>query len=90
MVKREVTITNISGLHTAAAGKFCDEAVRYEDTQIRFRYKKGREANAKSMLSVLGAGIQAGDSIEIICEGDSEKEALCSLVELVESDFDEI
>ena len=33
-------------------------------------------ANAKSVLSVLGACIKSGDEIMIVCEGDDEEEAL--------------
>lgn len=89
MVNKKVTITNLSGLHMGAAGKFCDEAIKYTDTSIKFIYKDNYEANAKSMLSVLGASVQAGQDIEIICDGPQEEEALLSLVELVESNFDE-
>ncbi|MCR4610431.1 MAG: HPr family phosphocarrier protein [Lachnospiraceae bacterium] len=89
MVSKKVTITNLSGLHMGAAGKLCDEAVKYTDTEIKFKYKGDYEANAKSMLSVLGAGVMAGQEIEISCEGPEEEKALLALVELVESNFDE-
>jgi phosphocarrier protein len=42
------------------------------------------------MLSVLGASVQAGQEIEIVCDGPQEEEALISLVELVESNFGEL
>ena len=90
MVKKRVTITNLSGLHMGAAGKFCDEAIKYTDTKIQFIYRDNYEANAKSMLSVLGASVQAGQDIEIVCDGPQEEEALISLVELVESNFGEL
>lgn len=89
MVSKKITITNLSGLHVGATGKLCDEAVKYTDTEIHFKYKGDHEGNLKSMLSVLGAGIQAGDEIEIFCEGPSEEKALLSLVEMVENNFDE-
>ena len=89
MVSRKITITNLSGLHMGAAGKLCDESIRYTNTDIRFKYKDNYEANAKSMLSVLGASVQAGQEIEIICDGDEEEKALFALVELIESNFDE-
>ena len=46
-------------------------------------------ANAKSVLSVLGACIKSGDEIEIVCEGEDEEEALKALVALVENGFGE-
>ena len=42
-------------------------------------------ANAKSVLSVLGACVKCGDEIEFVCEGEDEAEALKTLVEAVES-----
>lgn len=40
-------------------------------------------ANAKSVLSVLGACVKSGDEIEIVCEGKDEKKALDVMVQLV-------
>lgn len=50
-------------------------------------HKKGRNedvtANAKSVLSVLGACVKSGDEIEIVCEGADEKKALEVMMQLV-------
>ena len=89
MVSKKVSITNLSGLHMGAAGKLCDEAIKYTDTSVKFLYRGSHEANAKSMLSVLGASVKAGDEIEIICDGPQEEAALYSLVVLIENNFDE-
>ena len=89
MVSKKVTITNLSGLHMGAAGKLCDEAIKYSDTSTKFIYRDNHEANAKSMLSVLGASVKAGEEIEIVCDGPHEEEALYALVVLVENNFDE-
>ena len=40
-------------------------------------------ANAKSVLSVLGACIKKGDEIELICEGEDEEEALKAMVDAI-------
>ncbi len=87
MISDRVKIKNPSGFHLRPAGMFCETAVGF-DSKIRF--KKGRrEYNAKSVLSVLGAGVKSGDEIDIICDGTDEVEALASLIELVESGFGE-
>ena len=56
-------------------------------------YKKTRyedvTANAKSVLSVLGACIKSGDEIQIICEGDDEEQALKTMIRLVEDGLGE-
>lgn len=49
----------------------------------------GNTANAKSVLSVLGACVKYGDEIELICEGDDEETALKTLVEAIENGLGE-
>jgi phosphocarrier protein len=88
MVSQKVTVTNPTGLHLRPAGIFCQEAMNYS-CRITFRYGNSATANAKSVLSVLGACIKSGYEIEIICEGEDEQEALDALVKLVESGFGE-
>jgi phosphocarrier protein len=46
-------------------------------------------ANAKSVLSVLGACIKSGDEIELICDGEDEDAALAAMVAAIESGLGE-
>ena len=46
-------------------------------------------ANAKSVLSVLGACVKCGDEIELICDGPDEEEALTALTEAIEGGLGE-
>jgi phosphocarrier protein len=55
---------------------------------ITFTFREST-ANAKSVLSVLGACVKCGDEIEFICEGEDEQEALKALVTAVESGLGE-
>lgn len=87
MVKQKVTIKNVTGLHLRPAGIFCKEAMKFKSL-ITFQYEGGI-ANAKSILSVLGASIKYGSEIELICEGDDETAALNALVSAVESGLGE-
>lgn len=87
MVSQKVTIKNPTGLHLRPAGILCKEAVKYH-ALVTFNFKGGT-ANAKSVLSVLGACIKSGDSIEFVCEGDDEQEALKAVVSAVESGLGE-
>lgn len=88
MVTQKVQIINPTGLHLRPAGIFCQEAMKYK-SNITFRYGINGTANAKSVLSVLGACIKSGDEIEIVCDGDDEEPALEALVALVENGFGE-
>ena len=87
MVSQKVTIKNPTGLHLRPAGNLCKEAMRFKCT-ITFSFRE-LTANAKSVLSVLGACIKSGDEIELVCEGEDEKEALTSIVTAIENGLGE-
>lgn len=87
MVTQKTTIKNPTGLHLRPAGLFCKTAVQYK-SKITFQYKD-TTANAKSVLSVLGACIKRGDEIELICEGVDEEEALEAMVKIIEDGLGE-
>ena len=55
---------------------------------ITFTFR-GNTANAKSVLSVLGACIKCGDEIELFCEGADEEEALAGMVKAIEDGLGE-
>ena len=56
--------------------------------KVTFNYGNNT-ANAKSVLSVLGACIKSGDEITLVCEGEDENEALSALVTFIESGIGE-
>ena len=87
MVNKKVTIKNPTGLHLRPAGILCNEAMKYQ-SQITFTYDGGM-ANAKSVLSVLGACVKCGDEIELACEGIDEREALDNMVAAIDSGLGE-
>lgn len=87
MVSQKVVIGNPTGLHLRPAGIFCNTAVQF-DCKITFQHNT-TTANAKSVLSVLGACIKKGDEIELICEGMDEEEALAAMVKAIEDGLGE-
>ncbi len=87
MVSQKVVIKNPTGLHLRPAGILCKEAMQYKSL-VTFKVKD-TTANAKSVLSVLGACVKCGDEIELVCEGDDEAEALAALVTAVETGLGE-
>ncbi len=87
MVKAKIMIRNLTGLHLRPAGALCNKAILYK-SKIQFR-KGDNTANAKSVLSVLGACVKCGDEIEFICEGEDEKEALEAMIRVVEDGLGE-
>lgn len=87
MVSQKVIINNPTGLHLRPAGILCKTAMDYQ-SKIELKYKN-ITANAKSVLSVLGACIKSGDELEILCDGADEEAALNSLIQLIESGLGE-
>jgi len=87
MVSQKTTIKNPTGLHLRPAGLFCKTAVQFK-SKITFR-SRNITANAKSVLSVLGACIKRGDEIELICEGEDEVQALAEMIRIIEEGLGE-
>ena len=80
MVTRKIVIRDPAGLHLRPAQKFCEIAMQYE-CGISFEVPGGSTcANAKSVLSVLAAGIKGGTAIIVRCDGADEDEALEAFV----------
>ena len=92
MYSRKTTVINRTGLHARPASQFIDAAKKFT-SRIHIRNLSLEEednlANAKSIISVLTLAMVQGSEIEIIAEGDDEKEAVDSLIALVESGFGE-
>lgn len=81
MVSSKIVIKNPTGLHLRPAGILCKEAMRFT-CSVKFRFKN-TEANAKSVLSVLGACVKSGDEVEFVCEGEDEVAALETMLKVV-------
>ena len=78
---------NPTGLHLRPAGNLCKEAMKYK-SKVTFQYGNNT-ANAKSVLSVLGACIKSGDEITLVCEGEDEEDALSALITYIQSGLGE-
>ncbi|EOC99653.1 HPr family phosphocarrier protein [Caldisalinibacter kiritimatiensis] len=87
MQKVEIVLQNETGLHARPASIFVKEASKY--TSEVTIVKDGTKFNGKSIMGILSMGASKGDKLEIIAEGDDEKEAVEALKELVENNFGE-
>jgi phosphocarrier protein len=85
VIRASIVVTDPLGLHLRPAGILCNEALKF---QASVKFESGHSSgNAKSMLSVLGAQIKAGDEITFLCDGPDEKEALEAMINLVSHSF---
>ena len=81
MVSQKITVKNMTGFHLRPAGILCKSKVQFQFNSVT--------ANAKSVLSVLGAGVKNGDEIEVVCDGVDEEEALKAVIAGIENGLGE-
>ncbi|MFZ6020684.1 MAG: HPr family phosphocarrier protein [Chloroflexota bacterium] len=89
-ISTTITIDHPAGLHARPAAQFVKTAARFPcKISVRKVNSEKPPANAKSPLSVLTLGVNQGDAVEIIAEGEEAQAAVEALVELVKSNFGE-
>ena len=82
-----LTIRNKVGLHARPAALFVQIANQFK-SDIKVAHGE-REANAKSILTVLTLGVNRGAVITIRAEGGDADQALAALKALIEDNFGE-
>ncbi len=88
MITKVAKIENKLGIHARPASLFVKTAGQFE-SDIRIE-KDAVEVNGKSIMSVMMLAAEKGSEITITAEGVDEKEAIDSLIKLVEErKFDE-
>ncbi len=87
MVRKHVTIVNRLGLHARAAAKFVTLASGFS-SDIKL-LRNDREANAKSIMGVMMLAAGQGSALEIVAEGEDEREAIAQLETLIANRFGE-
>jgi len=85
MAKETVTITDEIGFHARTASLFAKKAGGFE-SDIRVSYND-KTVNGKSMLAIMTLGVKSNATVELSTDGDDETEALKSLIDLVENNF---
>ena len=84
---KTVTIVNQLGLHARAATKLAQLCQQF-DARIELQ-QEGRTADASSVLALLMLASSKGKNVEVITHGNQAQAALQSVVQLIESGFDE-
>ena len=87
MVQKHFTVKNAQGFHMRPATNFATAMAAYPcSVVIRFN---GKEVNAKSPMLIMAACIKVGSEIDVVCDGEGEKEALAIAAGMIESGFGE-
>ncbi|MCK5387018.1 MAG: HPr family phosphocarrier protein [Gammaproteobacteria bacterium] len=87
MLQQTTTIVNKLGLHARAAAKFVTQASLF-DSEINVK-RNNQNINGKSIMGIMMLAAAKGTEIELIIDGADEKQAMQSLLELIENRFGE-
>jgi phosphocarrier protein HPr len=82
-----INLTNKTGLHARPAGAFVRVAKQFQSDVKAIH--NGKEANAKSILSVLSLGAERGAAVWIRAEGPDAQQAVDALAKLIAEKFGE-
>ena len=88
MYVKDVTINNQVGLHARPATFFIQKANEFKSSI--WVEREDRRVNAKSLLGVLSLGIVKGTTVSLIADGADEEAAVEALVELINTEFDDL
>ena len=87
MIEKTVTLINKLGLHARAANKLLDTTGRFESS-VRISFN-GKEADGKSILSVMLLAAPVGSELTIVTEGKDEADSMQAIVDLIKRRFEE-
>ncbi len=77
-ISESVVVVNHTGIHARPASKIFQIANKYKSTvELKLADK---QANAKSVISILGLGIKFNDVVQLIASGDDAKLAVEELI----------
>ena len=89
MPESTVTIVNPLGLHARAAAKLVRLAGEYQSSITIARPGFEKEADARSILSILELGAKHGSSLIVRADGTDSETAIQALTHLIETGFGE-
>lgn len=86
MVKETFVIENEAGLHARPATEISKIAMKYK-SNINIVVNE-KTINAKSPLMIMSAGIKSKTKLDIVCDGEDEKEAIKELMAFFHSNIE--
>jgi phosphocarrier protein HPr len=79
-MQKTFKITNEDGIHARPATTLVNTSNKFK-SEI-FAEAKGKKVTMKSILGVLSFGLESGDTITFIANGEDEAEAIAALEEI--------
>jgi phosphocarrier protein HPr len=87
VITKSIEIRNRLGLHARAAAKLVHTSSRFRSS-VRIR-KDDEEVDGKSILGILLLAASNGTTLQVIVEGEDEREASTAVEDLIARRFDE-
>lgn len=87
ITSKNIAVPNPTGLHARPTAVLVAEAKKY--ASVIHVYKDGEQANAKSLVSVMGLEVNCGDLINIVAKGPDAEAALAAIVPMIEGGLGE-
>lgn len=85
MKKFSYVIKDEIGIHARPTGEIAKEAQKYESTII---LKCGeKSAEAQKLFALMMLGVKCGEEVEVIVEGDDEKQAFEAMKSIFEKNL---
>ncbi len=82
MVKKDVVVKSVSGLHARPGSNLVELALTFK-SDIKLIHNEST-INAKEILEVMMGNINCGDKLTVVAEGADEQKALDSICEYIE------
>ena len=86
-VQQTVAVRNKNGLHARPSSVLAENALRFPDTAIAIQ-KGDLEVDAKSIMELLLLEAAHGTELTLVASGPQAEEAIGTLVDLFEREFD--
>ena len=87
MIKKEVQLINVKGLHARAASSFVKVSSQFSSDIII--EKDGQKVDGKSILGLMGMAADHKSWITICIDGEDKEQAMKNLLELIADRFGE-
>ncbi|MGN0382761.1 MAG: HPr family phosphocarrier protein [Eubacterium sp.] len=83
MITKDITIQIQTGLEARPVALFVQVASQF-DSSIHVQYDN-KKVNAKSIMGMMTLGLTAGETVNVIAEGEDEEAAISSIEEYLSS-----
>lgn len=77
MIQKEMTVQLSGGMEARPIAVLVQVASQYDSTV--YLQAGSRKVNAKSIMGMMSLGLDAGENVTVIVDGEDEKEALTAI-----------